>query len=700
MSIPRRYPRSSPATASLLVLSLVGLLLGACGDDEAEAQPSEPSSSHTGSAAPSVVSSSDQGPPFDESDLDPDCDPLNAGHCAFPWPSSLYLEDDPDRATGFTLAFGDRSLPDINGLHIEPGAFRRMDGYGLGVPIMALFPNLDTAGMAREYDTGPSLAEDAPVLLFRVDGETLARVPYWTELDSRERRADARTFIVRPAVILEEGTRYIVAFRNLRDTEGAAIPRSEAFDRLAQGRTRGSALLEPRQERFDDLLDRLEQAGVSRDELTLAWDFVTASSDALHGTVLRMRDDAFEATAPRGPELTITEIIRYLPESDGTDTPTHEHIALQVSGTFRVPHFLESYQVLGAEFWRLHRDSDGRVVQNGWRDAPFLVRVPHSAMDGTPHGLVTYGHGLLGTRFEIRAGHIGRLANEFGWIIVGADLAGMSSDDAGRIQSALQDMTHITTMTDRLHQGIVEYLLLTRGMRERLEEALAEEDFEIAIDREAVAYFGGSQGGIFGQTYMALTTDVRYGYLAVPGTNYSTLLQRSTGFTQFAGVLGALYRGSGNLLALLATVQLLWDATDPVSWVRRIPNPFDGQDERRALSVVAKADYQVAVSTMENVVRSGFGIPAVGPWDRERPAPPGFTTVPYPHAGSGVINFDFGNPWPNGDNQPPSDAFGDPHSLHATLDEAGIQLDHFLRFGEIIDICDGGPCTFLREPGN
>ena len=73
----------------------------------------------------------------------PACDAIDPGRCVLPWPSNLYLKADDARDTGYTLTFGDMSLPaNSAGDHIEPAAYRRLDGYGLGTPIMALFPNV------------------------------------------------------------------------------------------------------------------------------------------------------------------------------------------------------------------------------------------------------------------------------------------------------------------------------------------------------------------------------------------------------------------------------------------------------------------------------------------------------------------------------------------------------------------------------
>ncbi|MCA9560681.1 MAG: hypothetical protein KC583_19170, partial [Myxococcales bacterium] len=142
---------------------------------------------------------------------DPDCDPLDPGACALPWPSNLYLADDAARATGYTLSLGADTLPaSVTTGAIDPTPWRRMDGYGLGVPILALFPDLDAATLAGEYDVAESLADDAAILLLEVTDAGVRRVPYFAELDAQAPEGAARTLIVRPAEILRPDTRYVV----------------------------------------------------------------------------------------------------------------------------------------------------------------------------------------------------------------------------------------------------------------------------------------------------------------------------------------------------------------------------------------------------------------------------------------------------------------------------------------------------------
>ena len=67
--------------------------------------------------------------------------------------------------------------------------------------------------------------------------------------------------------------------------------------------------------------------------------------------------------------------------------------------------------------------------------------------------------------------------------------------------------------------------------------------------------------------------------------------------------------------------------------------------------------------------------------------------TPYPVTGSGLVMYDFGNPWPPPGNKPPVDAVGDPHGKPRSLPEHNAQMLHFYRTGEIIDTCGGDGCT-------
>jgi hypothetical protein len=618
------------------------------------------------------------------------CDPLVPSACALPWPSNLYLAPDADRTTGYTVTFADDTLPaPRNGEPADPDPYRRLDGYGLGVPIMVLFPNIDTSGMASRYDVAPSMDEDASIVLLEVreDGST-ERIPYWVELDANARQTPTEQVLyVRPAVVLEENTRYVVAFRDLERKDGSSIEVSTAFQTLRDGEVSDGSTLAARQSRFDDIFRILEGAGVERDSLTLAWDFHTASSDGLHGRMRTMRRKAFEWTGPKGPELTVDEVETF-------STSENENIAMEVAGTFEVPQYMRDRRDGVGQVFNLNDQGD--VVRNGTRDPKFLMRIPRSATNGTKQRPVLFGHGLLGSRKQVRGDIWGEMADQYGYIFVGADWTGMSQADQPAALAAAQDVENFEAIADRMHQGILEFTLLARALRRRLSSLKPIADNNISIESGRPLYAGGSQGGIYGQTVTAVSSDIRRSFLAVPGNNYSTLLRRSTNFEPFLTTFEGIYPSKLDVSINVALMQLLWNGTDPISYVHRIEGETLGsnQPDNDVLLAVAKGDWQVATVTNEHVARSEIGIPILEHYDEMRD-PWGLQPVSYPRTGSGVVLFDFGNPWPQNGNVPPNDAYGDPHGKLGTIPGRVGRLAHrFFEDGRIIDVCGGSPCQF------
>ncbi len=635
--------------------------------------------------------------------VSPECDSLLEAHCALPWPSPKFLEADDDRTTGYTLSFGDSTLPAPSGggESVDPAPYRRLDGYGVGTPLMVAYRDLEAGPLPNENEIAESMDEDAPIALFRVDGEQLERVPYWAELDAKaDEEADRRMLLIRPAVILQEASRYVVAIRQLDREDGSGVEPSAAFERLRAGRTEGTALAE-RQAHFDEVFGLLEGAGLERDELLLAWDFRTASSEALHGRMLEMRDRGFEATGSRGPELTIEQVERFVPEDDETDRPVDDDKALAVTGTFRVPRFVEEDRIEGTSGWRFHLDEDGELAQNGWKESPFWLVVPHSAINAAPegpatgngeaHGLVQYGHGLLGTGAQTDGGFNNEIANTHDLIFFGSNLFGMAESDRQVALGAVRNISRFVFMADRLHQGMLEYLLLARAMRERLAETDLADEYDLSVASEETYYSGISQGGIFGGTYMALSQDVTRGHLGVPGNNYSLLLERSVNFEPFFTMMEQTYPERLEQLVGLATMQQLWGQTDPVSYMRHIKaEPFAETPAHDVLLAPAKGDHQVAPLTNEIVARTEIGIELMANYPREVDL---VEPEPFPHDGSGIVLYDFGNPWPAPGNRPPDDETSDPHGEPREAEWHNRQMVHFFRTGEIINTCeaDGDP---------
>jgi hypothetical protein len=613
-----------------------------------------------------------------------ECDPLMPSGCALPWPSNRFLVDDATTVTGHRLEFSEHSLPsNIQGGFMKASLFDRLDGYGVGTSVIVHFPGLSLVGLPRETSIKESMEPACPVGLFKVGEDGLERIPFFVEPDDHHETLDRRALFVRPAVLLEEATRYVVAFRSLLDENGALLEPSSAFAALRDGVAQG--LLAERAARFEEVFSLLDDAGMPRHDLTLAWDFVTASSEAMHGDLLHMRDRAFELAGPSGPELSITSVEAYTVEEN-------EHIALSMEGTFSAPVFVEPLDGGQPVKWSMPRDEDGKPQHVGSEDFKVWIRVPHLALEGAPMGLMQYGHGLNGEGSQVKGSFNSKIAQDYGYIFFACDWEGMSEKDVPYITYMLADASEFLYMSNRLHQGMINPLLLARSMRERLPQHEEITSRGIQIDTTRLHYSGISQGGIYGATYMALTQDVLRGHLGVPGQNYSLLMPRSIDFTPFFAVTKLVYTDSLDRAVLLNALQSLWDSVDPSSHYRHIKaEPFPNTPPHEVLLASATGDYQVALLSNEITVRSDIGVVLLQ--DYGKPVD-GVVETPYPHVGSGLVNYSFGNPWAEMTNLPPvQDELGDPHGKPRKLLHHMQQKVHFLETGEIIDVCGGDGCT-------
>ncbi len=602
---------------------------------------------------------------------DPDCDPLVPEVCAMPWPSSKFLRPDPDTPTGLRIAFGPTTLPaNRSGAHVDPESYNRLDGYAVGSYAAALIPNLDPDQLVGEYDLEESLAEDARVLLYEAREDGLHQIPCFAELDARTGDPLQRSLIVRPAVLLKEATRYVVALRALEDLEGARVEPSPAFAGFLSGE--GGE----RQPAFDQIFAELDALGVDRGELTLAWDFTTASCEAIHGRMLHMRDEAFELEPPQ-----ITAEVRQVEDPN---------IALEIEGTIRVPHYMEPWgPYLTETGWRMHLE-EGQPAQNGWREAPFIAFVPHSALEGEPTGLMNFGHGLNGTYGQLNATYNKEIAQQQRLVVFAWNMVGMSNEDVQRILVILTDLSWYPWLSDRLHQGMLDGLLLARAMKAGLGAFL---EGRVEVDPTRVYYSGHSQGGIYGAPYLALSPDTRRGLLGVPGQNYSTLLERSVDFDPFLlGIQGSYARRADQIVGI-AMVQMLWDSLDPVSYYRHLSvDPLPGSEASEAILAPAKGDYQVSPMSIEIVARSEVGVALMEHYDDELEVPL-VEAAAYPVQGSAIVNWHFGGAWPPAGNRtPPGNDAGDPHGKPRRHPAHMRQMGHFFETGEVIDVCEGGTC--------
>lgn len=644
-----------------------------------------------GPAVPATDGGADAG--AGEDLLRADCEPLVPEHCALPWPSDYFTTPDPSTPTGLRLNVGPTTLPKAlvrNRAHIDPAPLATRDGWSVNASLLAYLPGASTTGFPTPLTIERSLEDASPTVV--INAETGERVPHFSELDVSMADASApQALIIRPVVALDHATRYIVAIRGVVNESGGVIRPAPVFEALRDGTEHDHPYVESRRAHFEAMFATLSEHGVARDDLQLAWDFTTASLENDTGWMLAVRDAALAAAGEDGPEFRIEKIEDFTPEQNA-------NIARRVHAVMTVPLFLTSAEP--GSFINL--GPDGTPVQNGTADFPIVVNIPRSASPSNKVKPIQYGHGLLGSRDQANAGWLAEFGNANGFMPFGVDWVGMAAPDTAQIilaitQARLQDFR---TVPERLVQGVVNSLLAMRLMLgafgEHPDLMMENEsgELESIIDTSEGFYTGDSQGGIFGATYMAISTDVTRGILGVPGAPYNLLLNRSVDFDLYLNFMRMSIADGVDIQIVLNFMQQLWDRADPGSYVRHIMNdPLPGTPSHQVILQAAIGDHQVTTLGAHLMARE-IGAVTIAPqtrpiWGIEEVT----STLDMPeeerHTGSALVEFDFGIEEPL-ENIPVRQG-EDPHGKVRKNPRALEQTLHFFRTGEIIHTCDG-PC--------
>ena len=212
----------------------------------------------------------------------------------------------------------------------------------------------------------------------------------------------------------------------------------------------------------------------------------------------------------------------------------------------------------------MHRDGAGRPAQKPGNVYTAFYRcvIPRGLPAGGGRALI-YGHGLLGRPLDSgdsAQGQLKTLAAQKGFTVCGTYWSGLSAangdEDTLQAAAAIQDLSRFGQITDRLQQGMLNYLFLGRAMV-AADGLRSHPAFAGAFDATQRLYYdGNSQGGISGGALTAVAPDFDRAVLGVPGMNYSTLLSRSVDFTPFrTRARRVLHRRARPLADLLAAHQ-------------------------------------------------------------------------------------------------------------------------------------------------
>ncbi len=603
------------------------------------------------------------------------CNPLIGDDCITPFPSSFVEAPDTTSPTGFRVAIDDSVLPaPRHAPALTAARLNRHDGISPATPFVVYFKaGVDPTQLPTLAALDQSITAASAVQV--LDFATGARVPVFAELDANAFAGQRQSLIIRPMTRLAPATRYVIALVGLNDATGAPLAPAP-FVALRDKKSLSKALtaLAPA---YEDIFTMLEGAGVPRESLTLAWDVTTASDGDLTSHLVGMRDTAL----PMVPQLTWTI-------TKSTDTPADPHRLREIIGTFTVPSFLEDDSMSAV----MHEDAAGNPVLRGMGTANFVVDIPQCATTATaPLPVMVYGHGLFGTAPDELASAYGKQVGDYLCMVeIGTDWIGLANYDFTTIANdVLTNFNNIHIITDRLQQAHVNAQVLTRLVLTRMKDDPALQVNGKAVTDGAVAYyFGISNGGIQGGTYMALSEDIARGVLDVPGCEWSLLMFRSGDFAALQTILTSALPDPLDQEVLLAMLQPEFDFSDPASFAPHLlRDPLPDAAVKKLLVQESINDAEVTNIATRVLVRT-IGLPGM---DLEQPVF-GVMQMPAP-LDSAYTQWDvMPVPVPPAGNTPSSMDNG-AHGAIRTLVLLEQQIAAFLApAGQVTQTCTG-PCV-------
>ena len=645
------------------------------------------------------------------------CDLLDTAKCLLPFPSNFFTRKSDTTDNGLLVNFSKEAmLVNASGMVGDSAELNRNDGFSPGTVMITQVPGLDmeATGAPRLIDLSDSRQDDSPIVV--INAATGERQLIWSELDANTEKEAELSLLIRVAKNLQDGQRYIVALRNMKNAAGEMIPPTELFRAYRDNVSTDSDAAEARRPAMEEIFSVLLSANIAREDLYLAWDFTVSSTRSLSERILHMRDTAFAALAGGTPEFTI-DSVEDLSMAD-------ENWGRRIEGTITIPNFMDSDDAGAGSSLFYADDGDAlpdRMNGDNTTVQPFICNISNQSLDlasesaesGGATRVYLYGHGLLGTRYQSTNGaHQGALSNRFDLMNCAMDFIGMAETDVENAIAILQGVKGFSSLPDRSQQGFIGWMYLAELLR-HTDGFATHEAFQVegrsVYDGTHVYYYGNSQGGILGGALLATAPNIENGVLGVPGMNYSLLLRRSVDFDLYAAFLRPAYPDVLDQTLLLSLYQMLWDRGENNGYANHlVSDPLPNTPAKNVLLHVAFGDHQVTHISAEIMART-MGIPLHQPALVERrhhdinPFVEQMAISTYPHMGSALVYYD-GGPGPNDEwddtgthvppvgNVPPRTG-NDPHERPRRDPNAMEQISGFMSpQSTVINACGPMPC--------
>jgi hypothetical protein len=502
-----------------------------------------------------------------------------------PWPSSAYLVEDAATVTGYRVDIPFEAMPtNADGITVDPAPWSDFDGFAVAGPILAAFETGVSADRLPTHAApAESLAADASVVVLNV--QTGDRVLLFAEPDMNADHPEERALVIRPLERMQPATRYAVAIRkSVKAADGSALPIAPAFAALVAGDEFDHPMMEKLAPRYDDIFTALEADGIPRDDLVLAWDFVTASDEMLTDDLLVMRGAALPEMGTDGANLTFT--VEEIPHN------APERVYKLYTGTYDVPTFLTDGE---RDLSVIQRGADRKPELVGMGTANYSAVIPACVETAElPVPVVIFGHGLFGNAQDyIDDRFLQEVAQDNCAIIIGGDWIGLTNRQLVAVAYAMNDLNRGMGITEKLAQAVINFIALSKITRGpfRESDAFKVNGVEI-IDPSRIYYYGASLGGIMGTVYMSYDPDVLQGVIGVPGGPWALLFERSLAWPPLrVAMKGAYTLSPWDYQLNLSLMGMAFEKVDPMTTARNvIADPLPNTPPKQIMMYAAIGD--------------------------------------------------------------------------------------------------------------
>ncbi len=544
---------------------------------------------------------------------------------------------------------------------LSTGRLAWRDGFSPAQTVVVRLDRVEPDALPSWRDPRPG--ETGVRLLDRTSGRWL---PVMAELDAHE-RAQPGTLLIRPLEALPPGHTIAVALTTaLTDPVPrfrAALTRRPPRDLVDQA------------EHYASLAAAFAERGLPTDELALAWSFSVGDGTAPLRSAWEQVPVPVSYTL--GPPL----------EADHGD-PVPPATWRAAAGSFTTPDFL-------VDDLALNLQPDGSVLPTGTVEAPIHIHVPTSVADAAPRSVpvLIFGHGILSLPEHYLddpadPSRVAELAHRLGAIVIATRWRGLTTPDLPTTLQVASDFGQFHTLTDRLVQAQANLKALIRLIHEGelLDDPLfLGRDGQPLPDRDRLLYYGISLGAIEGAVALADAPPFEHTVLHVGGSQWSTMLERSSNWPPFALLVERSIPDALTRQRLYALSQLWWDPVDPIAYVEDL-YAWD------LLLQEARGDQQVPNLTTRVLARS-IGLPLLEPavepvW--------GINTAPGPLPRA-FVQADPERGLPPEGNLPAPDSGA--HEAPRLFDGIFEQTLGMLATGQIEHRCGHTPCS-ASNPGD